>query len=490
MTRHLYLFFCIIVCIQTGRAQSDSLTNELSSTINIPNKTISSLQEKYSNLTSKLNEKSAKLLAWMQRKETRLYTKLNNTDDIKAQQLFSKDISQEYRDLQSGLIEVPNKCARALLKEYLPGIDSVQTSLNFLLQNADLPTNKSKQLQALNATLKGLQEDLQKANDIQAFVKEREVILKEQLVNTGLVKKLKEINKQVYYYQAQLAAYKETLNDKEKLKEKFLETVRTLPAFQKFWQKNSYLTALFPTPDNVGTTAALAGLQTCFSVQTIITQRIGGGLGGNIDPRQYFQEQISAAQAQLNQLKDKLSQFSNGGSGYMTMPDFKPNDQKAKSFLKRLEYGINIQSESSRYSLPSMSDIALTIGYKLSDTKRFGIGASYKIGWGNIKHIDITSEGVGLRSYVDIKIPAAAKAKILGNIWISGGFEYNYLSSFKCIQELHNNVDVWQRSMLLGLSKKYKAGKREGNLQLLYDFLHNLQTPPGTALKFRIGYTL
>jgi len=63
-------------------------------------------------------------------------------------------------------------------------------------------------------------------------------MLKEQLVNTGLVKQLKGINKQVYYYQAQLSAYKEILNDREKLKEKLLETVRTLPAFQKFWQKN------------------------------------------------------------------------------------------------------------------------------------------------------------------------------------------------------------------------------------------------------------
>ena len=56
----------------------------------------------------------------------------------------------------------------------------------------------------------------------------------------------------------------------------------------------------------------------------------------------------------------------------------------------------------------------------------------------------------------------------------------------KSLLELHDNVDVWQRSTLLGLSKKYKIGKKEANMQLLYDFLHNRQTPPGTALKFRI----
>ena len=93
----------------------------------------------------------------------------------------------------------------------------------------------------------------------------------------------------------------------------------------------------------------------------------------------------------------------------------------------------------------------------------------------------ITSDGIGLRSYIDIK------AK--GSIWLSGGFEYNYLSSFKSLYELHNNVDAWQRSALMGVSKRYKVGKKEGNMQLLYDFLHNHQTPPGTALKFRIGWT-
>ena len=103
------------------------------------------------------------------------------------------------------------------------------------------------------------------------------------------------------------------------------------------------------------------------------------------------------------------------------------------------------------------------------------------MGWGTgIKNIKLSSEGIGLRSYVDVK------AK--GSIWLSGGFEYNYLSSFRNLQDLQNNIDVWQRSALLGLSKKYKVGKKEGNMQLLYDFLHREENPPSQAIKFRIGY--
>lgn len=493
MAHILLLFISVFFCSSALIAQTDSAGNTLPRT-GIDSKVMKGLEKEYSNMQSKLNKQSARLLLKMQRQEDKLHKKVNAIDSVKAQEIFTSEVSQRYSELQSNLSKSTDKFKRFPLKEYIPGIDSVQTSLNFLTKNSKLlPADKIEELKSVTAQLKDLQNEFQKANDIQAFVREREAFLREQLMNTGLGRQLTGINKQVFYYQQQLSEYKQLLNDKEKLKQKLLETVRTLPAFQKFWQKNSYLAALFPVPSNpAGGTGQLAGLQTRAGVQAAINQSMGlpantppsGGVGGG------FQQQLDAAQAQLNQLKDKLYKIGNGGgSSDIIMPDFKPNKQKAKPFLKRLEYGFNIQSEAGRYSLPAMSDMALTLGYKLSDNKRFGIGASYKVGWGNMQHIHISSEGVGLRSYLDIKIPTIANGKMFGGLWFSSGVEYNYLSSFRSIQELHNNVDVWQRSALLGISKKYKVGKKEGNMQLLYDFLHNQQTPPGTALKFRMGYS-
>ena len=66
---------------------------------------------------------------------------------------------------------------------------------------------------------------------------------------------------------------------------------------------------------------------------------------------------------------NKLKQDDNkAGSGVADadMQNFKPNTQKSKSFLKRLEFGMNIQSVKSNLMLPTTSDIALTIGYKLN----------------------------------------------------------------------------------------------------------------------------
>jgi hypothetical protein len=353
-----------------------------------------------------------------------------------------------------------------------------------------LSPDQLKQVNELTGELKELQARMQQANNIQAYIRQRQQELKQQLkdklFNSSMAKSLKSINKETFYYEQRLREYKELINDKQKLEQKALELVRNLPAFQKFWQKHSYLAQLFPTPANYGTPQALQGLQTRAGVQQQLQQRFGMssitpnasvGAGNN-----YLQQQMQAAQTQLSQLKDKLSDLGiNGGSSDMTVPDFKPNSQHTKSFLQRIEYGMNVQSLKGSWGIPVTSDVALTAGYKLNDRSTIGIGAAYRMGWGSIKHIRITHEGVGLRSYTDIK------AK--GSIWISGGYELNYMQSFKKLPDLYD-IHVWQRSGLIGLTKKYKIGKRENNMQLLWDFLSYSQIPRTPALKFRVGFRL
>jgi len=297
-----------------------------------------------------------------------------------------------------------------------------------------------------------------------------------------LGKQLLSINKQVYYYQEQLRQYKELINHPDKLAEVILAKVRTMPAFQDFWQHNSMLAQLFPMPQGYGTPAALAGLQTRDQVAGIISQRLPGAINADGSGSSFLQQQLLSAQSQMSTLKDKINQLG-GGSSDMTMPDFKPNGQKTKSFLKRLEYGFNVQNSQSTNLLPTISDIGLTLGYKLSDKAVMGIGTSYKLGLGRgLNHIALSSQGVSMRSYLDIK------AK--GSFWITGGYEYNYMQQFSKLQDLRSNVNVWQKSALIGITKKYKIGKnKQGNMQLLYDFLYKQETPRSTALKFRIGYS-
>lgn len=481
--RALFFQTVLLACSYYSAAgQTDTSAGDLAGIATVSNKTLEDLQRRYVGLETKIHNHSVKALIRMQKKETDLKRKIQITDTIKAAEIFTSGAQRQYTRLQTNT-SLSDELKDFPLREYLPGVDSIQTSLTFLLQSKGLPADKLRQLQSLSNELKNLESELEYANEVDAFLKEREQLMRTAFINCGAGKQLSNINHQVYYYEQQLAEYKALMNDKQKLKQKILTTIRDLPAFQSFWKKYSYLAALFPTPADYGTPQALTGLQTRASVQNLIAQRIGGAAATGVDPQQYFQGQVDAAQTQLNQLKERLDKLgTNTGGSDMTMPDFKPNEEKTKTFAQRLEYGFNLQTAPAYYALPATSDFALTLGYKISDTKKFGVGASYKLGLGSIQNIQLSSQGVGLRSYVDIK------AK--GSIWVSGGFEYNYLSAFNSIQDLQNNIDVWQRSALAGLSKQYKIGKkREGTIQLLYDFLHNQQNPPGQALKFRVGYT-
>ncbi|HUZ58653.1 MAG TPA: hypothetical protein VMU83_07715 [Hanamia sp.] len=74
-----------------------------------------------------------------------------------------------------------------------------------------------------------------------------------------------------------------------------------------------------------------------------------------------LQQQVQAAQDQLSKFKNKLTQLG-GGSGDITMPDFVPQNQKTRPFLKRLVFGTNIQTTRASYDFPTTSDIAGTIG--------------------------------------------------------------------------------------------------------------------------------
>jgi hypothetical protein len=153
-----------------------------------------------------------------------------------------------------------------------------------------------------------------------------------------------------------------------------------------------------------------------------------------------------------------------------------------------LEYGSNIQTARNNF-FPTTTDLGLSVGYKLTDKSVVGIGASYKMGWGkDIKNISISSQGMGLRSYMDVKLK--------GSFYASGGFEYNYqpinadsLSSTAVMN--WKDVSSWQQSGLVGVSKiisiKSKFFKKT-KLQLMWDFLSYQQVPRTQPVKFRVGY--
>ena len=460
-----------LLLYHAGLAQESR--DSLAAKIN-PGKFAASVTEKTKKIGDKLDAKGRKLLGQLQQQEEAVYKKMLRGKDSLLAKAKLADIKANYEGLKAGL----NGSALSKAKTYLPQLDSLNVSLRFLSEN-----NISDKLGNALQQTQSLKEKFAQAEQITAFIKQRREQLKQQLVNLGLVKQLKQFNKKIYYYSAQVKEYKELLKDPKKIEKKALEMLGKTKLWQDFFKKNSMLASLFRLPgdpNDPAYLASLSGLQTRAQVNNIIQQQIQrAGPAG----MQQFRQNLQSAQGQLNELKNRLGKYGSGSSEDIMPEGFKPNEQKTKSFLQRLEYGTNLQTVKASSFFPTTTDVGLSVGYKLNDKSVIGIGGSYKLGLGRgWDAIKFSSEGMGLRSYIDWKIK--------GSFWISGGYEMNYRTAFSNFDQLKDR-NAWQRSGLLGLSKviavKTKFFKKT-KAQLLWDFLSQQQVPRAQAVIFRINY--
>lgn len=474
--KHLFLFLIVLFLLSSKAFTQDS-SSFINRVISFPDKVFNRIDKQANSFEHKFNSQTEKYLNKLERREEKLKRKLWKQDSVKAKEVFG-DVKGRYDQLRNTLHHKEQQTNSSVYNGHL---DSLTTAMHFL-QNNPLLNEGDALTQKVAANIKSisnLKSSLNQTEYIRKQITERQQQLKAQLQNTGLVKEFHKYRKEVYYYQQQVREYREALEDPKKLGPKLLETAMKFPAFQEFFRKNSQLASMFRLPGN-GTDPAnmqsFAGLQTRADVQNIIQQRIGSGPNA----QQYMQGQMQNAQAEMQKLKNKVNRWGGNGTD-ADMPDFKTNSQKAKSFLKRIEWGTNMQTSKGNLYFPVTSDLGLSAGFKLNDKSVVGIGASYKIGFGqNWENMRITHQGAGLRTFIDWKLK--------GSFWISGGAEMNYRSEFRRIDVL-KDMNAWQQSALLGFSKKYSIGKKwKGNAQILYDFLWKEQKPRTQAVVFRVGY--
>lgn len=443
--------------------------------LSFPDKLFSSIERKSNKLQEHLNLTTTKYLSRLARREERLKRKLARKDPEAAARIFG-NVNGRYDSLTNKLSAKTEKFRNF----YDPHLDSMSTTLNFLKQNNAVVNSAS--ISKINSSLSeysDIQQQLNRVNFIQESLKSRQTYLQEQLSNFGLAKEFKKYQGTLYYYRAQAQEYRNIFNEPKKLEAALLKAANKIPTFRNFFNKHSQLASLFRLPvTDEPSFADLPGLQTRAMVMQNLDERLGSGPNVN----QMMGSSIQAAQSGLDGAKKKINQLGNNGAD-LDMPDFKPNTEKSKSFLRRLELGSNIQSVKSNTFFPVTSDIGLSLGYKFSQKAVAGVGASYKLGWGrDIRHISISHEGVGLRTFLDVKIKSS--------FWLSGGGEMNYRTRINDFEQLKNQSD-WQKSALLGVSKKYKlSGKFQGNMQVLYDFLHRQNVPASSPLIVRFGYHL
>jgi hypothetical protein len=455
----------------TITAAQDTLVNNTSV---LSSRLINNVSEKASRIENLLVSNSERTLKQLSKQENRLQKKLRKKDLLLAKQVFENSEAQ-YQSLQNDLTKKVSKfTGRA---EYIPFLDTITTSIRYLEKSKALV--KDPLIQQSLDRINNMQQRFQQCKSIQQNLQNRQQYLKEQFNKLDMLKALKQYNKKLYYYQAQVSQYKELLKQPDKIQRKAIDLLSKTKPYKDFMAKYSILANIFPGPlpaFSGGGGVITPGLQTNTQINSLIRQTVGGANG-----LQALQANVQQAQSQIQQLKNKFNEKGQGGDN--ELPDFRPNQQRVKSFWDRWELGANLQSTRSNAWLPSATQIGLSAGYKLNDRSIIGVGTSGSIGWGNnSKHIKVTYEGVGARSYFDWKLK--------GSFWLSTGYELNYRSAFTRIEELQILND-WQQSGLIGISKKYQVSKKlKGSLNLLWDYLSYSQVPRTQPIVFRFGYSI
>lgn len=476
----IYLILFSIPCIEM-RARNNT-NDSIMYFIQRPGDLLTKITNRANRIEAQLIKNTDQYLLKLQKREKKIYKRLFRSDSVAAKEAFG-NIDSAYQNL---LIRAKQqaKLNRRFKSNYVGGIDSLQTMLVFF--DTEKLNAYGGQLKDVQNNVAVLSDKFLEADNLGKLLRERSAVIRSKLTNYGFARQVSQLQKQAYYYQQQIQDYTTLLSDPSKLEQKAVELLHKSPEFHRFFNQHSQLASLFRVPGsgNIGQSGndmlALVRMQSRSIVEQEIMQRFGSG--GNLEEQ--VQANVQEATNLLQQARQQIEErFGSGGNGPIKeMPNFKPNNQKTKPFLKRLEYGVNMQSVRSNQYFPTTSDIGFSVGYKFSDKSIFGIGGSYKVGWGrDIRNIAISNEGIGLRSFLDVKLK--------GSFWVSGGGELNYRSQFANWAILEN-WRQWQQSALLGIQKRYSKGKLKGTLQLSYDFLWNQQVPRTTPVVFRIGYSL
>lgn len=481
----LYTYLSLL-CVLTfsSTASSQEAISTTDKVLQFPDKFFGKLDEKAAYLNRMLDKQTERYLNKLAKQEAKLRKKIAAKDSTLAKNLFN-GVETKYRQLQTAPEQV-GKYASV----YSSGLDSLNTSLNFLQTNNIGNLANNPELQKTLNSYKELQSKLNASEQARKYIVERKRLLQEQLQQLGMMKELNQFKKQAALYQSQIQEYKNILNEPTKLEQTLLGLVSKVPAFKDFFAQNSLLGSMFALPTSGSGPATIpAGLQT----RAMVNQNLISRFGSMDAVTQALQQSMPAAQSQLQQLKNKLNQYSNGSYGNggtnSDMPDYKINQERSKSFWRRLYISGGMQSQKAYSVLPVTSDVSVALNFKWSEKKVIGVGISEKIGWGSgWRHIRLTHQGLGIKSFIDVKLK--------GSFWLSGGYELNYRPDLSALDSAVNahgqSVNLWQRSGVIGVSKivslRGKVAKKT-KVQVLWDYLSYSQQPKTPAIIWRVEYT-
>lgn len=387
-------------------------------------------------IVMRLRQKSEKALQKMKDTEKRIIKKLMKKDSAAAKAMASQ-LEGRYQHYNRLLTD--SAAIDPLRNYYVAALDSAGVALKFL-QGMGLSGSQQELANSIQSRLGLLQQNVTRTNLLQQALTDRVRELRSQLDGLPGLRELQKITKTVAYYKATLADYRALINQPDRMLAKMLTLLSETKLFRQLFERFSMLSSILPpSPSAVIDPTQSGSLQVRNAVMTAF-----GGAGNNINVLQTLQGQGGIAPNPFQELKDRILTLKKDRT--LEEPTDKvPNNQRTKSFLHRLQVGTNFQTAKSNTYFPATTDLGLSVGFRINERSIIGVGGSYKLGWGkDFRHIRMTHEGVGLRTFIN--------AKIKGSFSATGGYELNYQQPFDHLQSLPD-MRTWRKSGLVGVTK-------------------------------------
>ena len=281
---------------------------------------------------------------------------------------------------------------------------------------------------------------------------------------------LTKMEKERYYYTAQINEYRKTLRDPSALDEKLMSALRRDPRFSDF------IATLPAKPQNPEKMQPRQLVQQMMKSQAAAIDP---------DPAQLLREAKSKGKDVLGDLSNQATSFGNMDNAAQ-MPKFTPNPYKTKSFWQRIDVGFNLQFDGRTRFLPSTGVAGAQASFNFDPKFSVGVLANYRFGMGEIKNIHFSHIGAGYGAFVNYKI-----WKSLG---VQVGYERNWRDKRSNLQPETQNPKPetsWTTSALAGLTWEYGIGRKaRGTVGVFFDALYKQHTPETNAVIWRMGWKM
>ncbi len=347
-----------------------------------------------------------------------------------------------------------------------PLLDSLRLAEGFRQYIATTPlTSHSSSL--TDNSIDRAQQQLDISQRTKAELQQRKEYWKAQLKeHPGYGKWVGKMEKERYYYTAQVNEYRKMLRDPAALDSKLMDALRRDPRWSDFM---AALPAKQQDP---------ARMQPKELVQQMMQSQ-----AASIDPD--AMKLIQDAKKKGTELLGELSQsaMTIGNLDNATqMPEFTPNPYKTKNFWERIDIGFDLQFDRSTRFLPASGTAGVQAAFNFTQRWSAGLTGSYRFGMGEIKHIRFSHLGMGYGAF--------ANYKIWKGLGVQAGYERNRRTDIETA-EGQRFPAAWTSSALAGVTWEYGIGKKaKGTIGIFFDALYKQHTPETNAVLWRMGWKL